>query len=164
MFAYCGNSPVNGIDETGEFSVNKSWWEYECGGDDDDDTGSYSIGSTENEGKVCRSWQETEKNYRASHNSVESAKERTFETSQGKRIADHYNKADKLVAEIKTGSQSFTSRLNEEIIKDKWILDNTDNIVEWHFFESPISGTIGGTMPLYKALHDAGIKIFIHLD
>ena len=46
MFAYCGNSPVNGIDETGEFSVNKSWWEYECGGDDDDDTGSNSIGGS----------------------------------------------------------------------------------------------------------------------
>ena len=39
MFAYCGNNPVNGIDETGEFSVNKSWWEYELSGRDDDNGG-----------------------------------------------------------------------------------------------------------------------------
>ncbi len=61
------------------------------------------------------------------------------------------------------GNQSLSLRIRCEIIKDKWLLSNGHvDYVEWHFFTSMKSSTIGGSQPLYNALKAAGFKIVFH--
>lgn len=52
----------------------------------------------------------------------------------------------------------------EQIAKDKRLLD-ADRVdgIEWHFFASGKSGTVGADPSIIKALQDAGIPYFFHL-
>lgn len=85
-------------------------------------------------------------------------------TPYGTRIVDAFNTAERIIGEAKYGAQSLTEFVSKEIAKDAWLFqNNVVNGVEWHFYESAVSGTLGGTAPLFQALHDAGIKTVVHL-
>lgn len=110
-------------------------------------------------------WQSAEQALRSSMDSVSSVAERTFSTPFGNRVADAYNAASNVIGEAKYGAQALTQRIAEEVSKDAWLLQNSVvKEVQWHFYESAISRTIGATGPLFKALAEAGIKAIVHLQ
>jgi hypothetical protein len=68
-----------------------------------------------------------------------------------------------VIAESKYGYQAFSTFIQSEVARDAWLLQNgIVNEVQWHFYYSQASGTIGGSYPLIRALLDAGIQVFYH--
>jgi hypothetical protein len=59
--------------------------------------------------------------------------------------------------------QGLSAFIKTEIARDSWLLQNgIVKMVEWHFYFSEASQSIGPSMPLLDALHKAGIKVVIH--
>jgi hypothetical protein len=68
-----------------------------------------------------------------------------------------------LIAEAKYGYQGLSNFIRTEIARDSWLLAQGEvNRVEWHFYYSEISQSIGPSFPLRKALQEAGIHVVIH--
>ena len=160
MFAYCLNNPLVFFDDGG--SKAKS---YDETADDEDECLVFLCGNNDPASASFNSWQAAEQGTRDALGSVQAAKERSFNTPEGKRIVDSYNPSEGIIAESKYGYQSKSAFISSEIIKDDWLRDN--NIVhsiEWHFYYSVRSGTVGPSGPLYLALDDANITIIIHQE
>lgn len=86
---------------------------------------------------------------------------KVFNTSAGRRIVDYFVKNS--ANEAKTGAASLTKFIRQQILKDKALLTRkTVDEVTWHFFRSPVTGKIGPSAPLEKALKEAGINIMLH--
>ncbi len=84
-------------------------------------------------------------------------------TSEGLRIVDQL--IGDVANESKVGYQCATNRVLSQIAKDAALINDPGsgvNAVIWHFFESPITGRIGPSAPLARALGEAGISIVIH--
>ena len=85
-----------------------------------------------------------------------------FATEQGARIVDFFDKVNRIAHEIKTGYQSLSSTISQEIAKDVELLANGSvREVVWHFYPSPINGSIGGSQPLLDLLAQEGIIVEI---
>ena len=88
------------------------------------------------------------------------------------RIIDAYNPQTGEAFESKVGFQRLTPEIQRQIDRDEALLarafDPDDPFsayesLEWHFFPSGVSNTVGGTPELFDALEDAGIPYVIHL-
>jgi RHS repeat-associated protein len=85
-----------------------------------------------------------------------------FETDQGLRIVDFYDEVNRIAYEIKTGYQSLSSTISQEIAKDVELLARGRvEKVMWYFYRSPINGSIGGSRPLLDLLAQEGIIVEI---
>ena len=74
-----------------------------------------------------------------------------------------HNSTKGTIAEAKYGYQGLSAFIKTEIARDSWLLQNgIVKMVEWHFYFSEASQSIGPSMPLLDALHKAGIKVVIH--
>lgn len=57
----------------------------------------------------------------------------------------------------------LTFQIKTEVARDAWLLQSgAVNEVQWHFYYSEASQTIGGSYPLIRALLDAGIQVYYH--
>ena len=84
-----------------------------------------------------------------------------FDTTKGKRIVDQF--VDGTAYESKVGYTSKTKRVANQIEKDKELMDvGRIDSVEWHFFESPVTGKSGASGPLKEKLKENGIKYVEH--
>lgn len=84
-----------------------------------------------------------------------------FNTSQGARYVDQF--AGGIANESKVGYQSLTPSIQLQISKDAELL-NAGRVqgVDWHFFQSPVTGLGGPSQPLLNALQQNGINVIIH--
>lgn len=123
-----------------------------------------TLGAADSGGLIAyESWQAAEQTLRNAINSGSSILERSFNTPFGKRIVDAYNTSKGLIAEAKYGYQGLSNFIRTEIARDSWLLaQEVVNRVEWHFYYSEISQSIGPSFPLLKALQEAGIHVVIH--
>ena len=114
------------------------------------DTGAFSaIGST---GKVGEQWL-------AQNLGGES--QVYFNTTQGGRYVDQL--VGDVANESKVGYQSLTPSIQLQISKDAELLNGgTFQSVNWHFFQSPVTGLGGPSQPLLNALQQNGINVIIH--
>ena len=111
---------------------------------------------------LLSSWKEAEQFVRDTYNGIAQC----FNTAYGNRFVDSYYITDtgmRIIQEVKYGYQGLSSRIIAEIEKDYWLLSNgyVDS-VEWHFFLSGISDSIGPSHSLYDALEELGFKIIFH--
>lgn len=84
-----------------------------------------------------------------------------FNTTAGRRTVDYF--VDPIAHEAKTGSKVLSKFIRQQILKDTALLaEDKAKEVTWHFFRSPVTGNVGPSGPLRKALEDAGIKIVLH--
>lgn len=85
-----------------------------------------------------------------------------FSTTAGGRLVDYF--VDPIAHEAKTGGKTLTKFIRQQILKDTALLAEKGGADEvfWHFFKSPVTGKIGPSGPLRKALEDAGINIVLH--
>ena len=113
--------------------------------------------------ETYNSWQSAENSLRETIGSVLPKVERTFSTPFNDRIVDAFNNVSKTIAEAKYGYQGLSAFIATEVQRDAWLLQNrVVNRVEWHFYFSQISNSIGPSNPLHNALEDAGIIIIFH--
>jgi hypothetical protein len=84
-----------------------------------------------------------------------------FPTSQGGRYIDQL--VGDIANESKVGYQSLTPSISLQISKDAELL-NTRVVqgVDWHFFQSPVTGLGGPSQPLFNALQQNGFNVIIH--
>jgi hypothetical protein len=93
----------------------------------------------------------------------------TIETAIG-RGATRFRRIDTLkdgvAHEVKMGYQGFTSKMETQIKKDAWLVQNARRSgvreVQWHFYRSQETGRVGADPRLLEALDKAGIKYVIH--
>ena len=84
-----------------------------------------------------------------------------FNTSQGARYVDQL--VGDIANESKVGYQSLTPSISLQISKDAELLNaRTFQGVNWHFFQSPVTGLGGPSQPLLNALQQNGINVIIH--
>ena len=83
-------------------------------------------------------------------------------TIYGRRFIDQW--ADNITHESKVGYTTLNSRIKQQILKDRWLVDN-GKIKEsvWHFFESDVTHKMGPSKPLRQFLQENNIKIVEHL-
>ena len=113
--------------------------------------------------EIYQNWQSAEQGLRNAINSVADAASRVFSTPFGNRIVDGYNVNSNIIAEAKYGYQAFSSFIQTEVARDAWLLENGYVAeVQWHFYYSQASESIGGSYNLIRALLDAGIQVFYH--
>ncbi|HUG85034.1 MAG TPA: VWA domain-containing protein, partial [Euzebya sp.] len=80
------------------------------------------------------------------------------------RIVDAWFPDIGLARESKVGFQHASDRIRRQIDTDAALLANGDfTQVEWHFFASGVSDTIGADPQVIRWLEDADIPYFIHL-
>lgn len=80
------------------------------------------------------------------------------------RIVDSWDAATKTAREAKVGYQNDVNRVLEQIAKDKRLLTAQEfDALEWHFFASAASHSVGADPRILDALDEAGIPYFIHL-
>lgn len=85
-----------------------------------------------------------------------------FPTSQGVRVVDQLT-PNGIANESKVGYKSLDPETRMQVAKDtELLLSNAVNGVTWNFYTSPVTGQGGPSVPLLKALTDAGIKVIIH--
>lgn len=83
-----------------------------------------------------------------------------FNTSQGGRYIDQL--ANGIANESKVGYQSLTPSISLQISKDAELLNaGRVNGVDWHFFQSPVTGVGGPSQPLFNALQQNGFNVII---
>ena len=113
--------------------------------------------------EVYKNWQSAEQGLREAIHSVADYGSRVFSTPMGNRVVDAYNTASNIIAESKYGYQAYSSFIKAEVARDAWLLQSgAVNEVQWHFYYSEASQTIGGSYPLIRALLDAGIQVYYH--
>jgi filamentous hemagglutinin len=84
-----------------------------------------------------------------------------FNTTQGGRYVDQL--VGDIANESKVGYQSLTPSIQLQISKDAELLNGgTFQSVNWHFFQSPVTGLGGPSQPLMNALQQNGINVIIH--
>jgi len=84
-----------------------------------------------------------------------------FNTTQGGRYVDQL--VGDVANESKVGYQSLTPTIQLQIAKDAELLNGgTLQGVNWHFFQSPVTGLGGPSQPLLNALQQNGINVIIH--
>ncbi len=84
-----------------------------------------------------------------------------FNTTQGGRYVDQL--VGDVANESKVGYQSLTPSIQLQISKDAELLNGgTFQGVNWHFFQSPMTGLGGPSQPLLNALQQNGINVIIH--
>jgi Mg-chelatase subunit ChlD len=89
------------------------------------------------------------------------------EGKTGVRLADHIEisqTSGRIEHESKVGKVAGAKRILCEILKDKDILNNTNQLEDsrWHFFPSARSDSIGLNSTVLEALRDGGMTITIH--
>ena len=100
---------------------------------------------------------------RESIRSVTDYASRVLETPMGNRVVDAYNTSTRIIAEAKYGYQAYSAFIQSEIARDAWLLQSgAVSEVQWHFYYSQVSQTIGGSYQLIHALLEAGIQVFYH--
>lgn len=84
-----------------------------------------------------------------------------FSTSQGARYVDQF--ANGIANESKVGYTSLTSSVQTQISKDVELMQ-TQQVggVNWHFFDSPVTGLGGPSQPLLNSLQQNGINVILH--
>ena len=113
--------------------------------------------------ELYKNWQSAEQGLRNTINSVVDYSSRVLSTPFGNRVVDAYNTSNNIIAEAKYGYQALSSFIQTEIARDAWLLQSgAVNEVQWHFYFSEASQSIGGSYPLIRALLDAGIQVFYH--
>ena len=85
---------------------------------------------------------------------------------KGSRRLDAYEESiiPEIAHEAKTGYQSLTKTIQEQIAKDKAILSDPSNPIKeiiWHFFESSTTKKSGYSKQLEKALRYPGFRILL---
>ena len=84
--------------------------------------------------------------------------------TRGFRYIDSYNEATGVAAEAKTGFARLTPFVQRQIDKDVTLLaQGRVNRLEWHFYPSSASETIGPSRELLDELTSKGIDFVIHL-
>lgn len=113
--------------------------------------------------ELYKNWQSAEQGLRNTINSVADYGSRVLSTPMGTRVVDAYNTKKDIIAEAKYGYQAFSSFIKTEVARDAWLLQSgAVSEVQWHFYFSESSQSIGGSYPLIRALLDAGIQVFYH--
>ena len=113
--------------------------------------------------QLYNNWQNAEAGLRQAINSVVDYGSRILNTPMGNRVVDAYNTTTGVIAEAKYGYQAYSSFVQSEIARDAWLLQTgAVSEVQWHFYYSQASQTIGGSYNLIRALLDAGIQVFYH--
>ena len=113
--------------------------------------------------EIYENWQGAEAGLKNAIGSVADYGSRILSTPYGNRVVDAFNTKTNVIAEAKYGYQSLSTFIQSEIAKDAWLLQNgVVEEVQWHFYLSQASGSIGGSVPLIKALIDVGIQVFYH--
>ena len=113
--------------------------------------------------ELYQTWQKAEQGLRNLIGSVSDYASRVFSTPFGDRVVDAYNASTGVIAEAKYGYQALSTFIQSELARDAWLLEQgLVSEVQWHFYFSQASQTIGGSYPLIRALLDAGIQVFYH--
>ena len=113
--------------------------------------------------ELYQNWQSAEQGLREALNSMTTSASRVFSTPMGTRVADAFNSTTRVIAEAKYGYQSFSTFIQSEVARDAWLLQSgMVEEVQWHFYFSQASGTIGGCYRLINELLSAGIQVFYH--
>ncbi len=82
----------------------------------------------------------------------------------GYRFVDAFDPATLVAREAKTGRADLTPFIQRQIDKDVLLrARGTFSEVEWHFFPSAASETLGPTKALIDELNAKGIPYVIHL-
>lgn len=84
-----------------------------------------------------------------------------FSTPMGARIVDQFSNG--IAHESKVGYVSLTKSIKNQILKDRYLVQN--DLIKgshWHFFKSPKTGKIGPSKPLMEFMQQNGIKYTIH--
>ena len=87
--------------------------------------------------------------------------QKTFNTTEGKRVVDNF--VDATAQESKVGRTAASSRVKQQVAKDAaMVKDATSQVnkAEWHFFPGK-TGT-GPTKQLEELLRKNDFSIFIH--
>ena len=106
-----------------------------------------------------KTWGEAEQGTRDALGGIK----RTFqiETSE-RRVVDCYTAYDNTAIEVKYGYQGNSFRIKTEVKKDAYLLNNgIVDRVEWIFYRSAISGTVGGSQSLLNSLENTHIIVTI---
>ena len=112
---------------------------------------------------IVDSWQESEIITRNNIGSVIKQSERTFDTNNGKRIADAFNPKTRYAVEVKYGYVTNNAFVQRQIAKDIGLLQSgTFDIVEWHFYVSKVTGKGGPSKQLQEVLLSNGISIVLN--
>lgn len=91
--------------------------------------------------------------------------QKRFATGSGDRIVDQFSKETGVAREAKTGYKTLSKDIRSQIDKDAALLKDTDSgikSVEWHFYESPVTGFGGASKNLQNYLKKNNIKYNIH--
>lgn len=113
--------------------------------------------------ELYQNWQSAEAGLRKLIGSVTEYTARVLHTPLGDRVVDAYNTTTRVIAEAKYGYQALTSFIQSEIARDAWLLQNgIVKEVQWHFYFSQASQTIGGSTQLIEELLRAGIQVIYH--
>lgn len=98
--------------------------------------------------ELYKNWQSAEQGLRNTINSVADYGSRVLSTPMGNRVVDAYNTTNNVIAEAKYGYQAFSSFIQTEVARDAWLLQSgTVSEVQWHFYFSEASQSIGGSYP-----------------
>ena len=113
---------------------------------------------------LYQNWKSAEQGLREAVNSASDYASRVFSVpGLGNRVVDAYNVGRKMIAEAKYGYQAYSTFIQTEVARDAWLLQSgIVKEVQWHFYYSQASGTIGGSYNLINALLEAGIQVFYH--
>ena len=114
--------------------------------------------------ELYQNWQSAEQGLREAINSVADYGSRVFHVMNGSiRVVDAYNATSNIIAEAKYGYQSYSTFIQSEVARDAYLLQTgAVSEVQWHFYQSQASGSIGGSYNLIQALLEAGIQVFYH--
>ena len=86
----------------------------------------------------------------------------SFQTSQGARFVDQLAPGN-IAHESKVGYTSLDATTALQVAKDAELLSRgMVNGITWNFYTSPVTGRVGASPSLLKALSDAGIKVVVH--
>ena len=84
-------------------------------------------------------------------------------TSLGRRFVDQF--ADDIAHEAKIGAARASAFVKRQIAKDVELRKAGDvKQIRWHFYRSPVSGTIGPSKDLRALLEANKIEIIIHYE
>jgi len=93
-----------------------------------------------------------------------------FKTTQGlrgttgMRFVDAFDPVTRVAREAKTGFTDLTPFVQRQISRDLLLVAQRQvSRVEWHFFTSSVSETVGPSNALLRALDDVGIPYVVHL-
>ncbi len=114
-------------------------------------------------GDFLHDWRAAEQHLRDAY----AAEGKYFPTGSGGRFVDACSGCDAVAGgvarEAKSGYVKNSAFVRRQIAKDRWLMDNRGSNVEWHFFPSARSQSVGASESVLQLLRDNDIPYVVHL-